>query len=178
MADAAFALGGRNARRNRVMVQFAYSTACRVGELVACRTAYLDLDRGRCDLWRPKRKDWLEGLVLPTSPDWVAYARAFAFSPRAHLFDVTTRRVQQIFKRAGEACGFPMVPVGRNGREVILSHPHVLRASRATHMIEDGMSIDLVQAYLGHSRVETTMGYVRQAESVLQAGARESDIRW
>lgn len=40
-------------------------------------------------------------------------------------------------------------------------HPHMFRHSRAMHLYQNGMSLELVSQWLGHARIETTLVYAR-----------------
>lgn len=40
-------------------------------------------------------------------------------------------------------------------------HPHMFRHSRAMHLYQNGMSLELVSQWLGHARIETTLIYAR-----------------
>jgi site-specific recombinase XerD len=51
--------------------------------------------------------------------------------------------------------------------------PHTLRHSYATHMLEEGVSIRLISAYLGHSSLETTLIYTHLT-AVNETSAREA----
>lgn len=53
---------------------------------------------------------------------------------------------------------------------------HTLRHSYATHMLEEGVSIRLISAYLGHSSLETTLIYTHLT-AVNEASAREAIAR-
>ncbi|GAF89401.1 unnamed protein product, partial [marine sediment metagenome] len=73
-----------------------------------------------------------------------------------YLFDdgygghITIRTAEEIVRNAARKAGIK--------RRV---YPHLLRACFATHLLEDGVSIDKVQKLLGHARIQTTMGYNR-----------------
>ena len=54
--------------------------------------------------------------------------------------------------------------------------PHTLRHSYATHMLEEGVNIRLISAYLGHSSLETTMIYLHLT-AVNEASARAAITR-
>ena len=66
------------------------------------------------------------------------------------------RTIQEIIKKAAKRSN-----IKKN------IHPHTLRHSFATHLIEDGYDIASVQSLLGHSNLETTMRYVHMASPKL-----------
>ena len=70
--------------------------------------------------------------------------------------------VQHCMRLARAAAGLPVMTV-----------VHTLRHSYATHMLEAGVSIRLISAYLGHASLETTLIYTHLT-AVNEASAREA----
>jgi integrase/recombinase XerD len=92
---------------------------------------------------RPKRRD---AGVTPF--------RRWLFPGRAgHL---TTRQFGRLFKDAAKAAGL---------RKAVSLHS--LRHSFATHLLEDGKDIRLIQALLGHEKLDTTARYTRVATGLI-----------
>ncbi len=69
---------------------------------------------------------------------------------------ISTRTIQEIVKKAA-----------RKAKLNKKIHPHSLRHSYATHLIENGYDLTLVQSLLGHKSPETTMIYVHMANPKL-----------
>jgi site-specific recombinase XerD len=145
--------------KHRLMTGLMYSAGLRVSELT--HLCVSDIDFSRCVGWVRKgkgRKDrafiLAEGLVcaLRSLADTCDY---WLFKGR-YARPLSARSVQEIVKSAAKRAGI---------RKKI--HPHTLRHSFATHLIENGYDVATVQSLLGHSSTETTMVYVHTANSRL-----------
>ena len=95
--------------------------------------------------------------VRPTAYDaGVASEQRWLFPGRSAHQPLTTRQFGRLFKEAAKAAGL---------RKTISLH--TLRHSFATHLLERGTDIRVIQALLGHDKLETTARYTRVATGMI-----------
>jgi integrase/recombinase XerC len=144
--------------RDRALLETLYSTGCRVSEAAGLDLGDLDLEEGVARLRGKGRKERLAGLGGPCVEALEAYAEALRRArvrrdPRAvflnrHGQRLTTRSIARSLAKHLAAAGLPA--------DV---HPHTLRHSFATHLLQRGANLREVQELLGHRNVATTQIY-------------------
>ncbi len=150
--------------KHRALLTLLYSSGLRVGEVVRLRAADLDTDRRMLRVRGGKgRKDRYTLLARRAVETVNVYRDAY---PTDHwLFPggrmdrhLTTRSVQRVVERAARSAGIP--------KKVT---PHTLRHSFATHLLEGGTNLRIIQELLGHSSASTTQIYTHVARSTFEA---------
>jgi site-specific recombinase XerD len=141
--------------RDRTLLDVIYSCGLRLKEVLGLQVA--DIDSARMVLHIRHGKGQKERLA-PLSPRLLATLRGYwrECRPATWLFPgikatrpLTDGTVQRICKRTAKRAGL---------RKRI--HPHTLRHSFATHLLEAGVDLLSVQAWLGHSHFNTTAKYL------------------
>ncbi len=155
------------ARRDRAILEVLYGCGLRVSELVGLSLADLDLDEGLLRAFGKGSKE----RVVPVGRvaraalgDWLAPDGRAAMVPERWA-----RRgdAEAVFlnRRGGRLTRQGVWGVVRHeGRRADLGDrltPHVLRHSCATHMLDHGADIRVVQELLGHASISTTQVYTR-----------------
>ena len=146
--------------RDRAMFELAYSCGLRVSELVGVRLEDLDVGEGWVRVIG-KRDKQRQLPVGRTALDWIGRWRAvrrewLAGKRVAWLFisergqGLSTRTVQRRLAAWARQAGLP---------EHV--HPHQLRHSFASHMLESSGDLRAVQELLGHADISTTQVYTR-----------------
>jgi len=156
----------------RAMLTLAYGCGLRAGEVVRLRAGDIDSEQMIIRVVQSKgRKDrhvMLPPEVLDLLRQWwkarpskrdadVAPEQRWLFPGRPdHHQPVTTRQFGRLFKQAAKAAGL---------RKALSLHS--LRHSFATHLLEDGKDIRVIQALLGHDKLKTTARYTRVATGII-----------
>jgi len=151
---------GPGAVRDVALLQVLYATACRRSELCAMRWEGLDRRRMRLRFFRPKTRDWHEVPISAGALEAIYRLRSTVRSTvlRGVIFvgqrgPLTPNGVWRIVDRWGRAAGIAAVK----------ARPHVLRHSRAVHLIEHGCALVAVKELLGHASLAVTSQYLRVA---------------
>jgi integrase/recombinase XerD len=154
--------------RDRAMLEMLYATGLRVSELVALKTLQVNLDAGVARVMGKGSKERLVPLG-EEAVDWIARymkaARAKLKGKREPdaLF-ITARgagMTRQAFWHLIRRYGLRAIP----GKAL---SPHVLRHAFATHLINHGADLRVVQMLLGHADISTTQIYTHVARERLK----------
>ena len=141
----------------------AYGAGLRVSEVVALKVSDIDSQRmtlrveqgkGRKDRYvmlSPQRLQWLR--------QWwkAAHPRGWLFPGQDPVNPMSTRQLVRAVHAAAKAAGIT--------KRVT---PHTLRHSFATHLLEQGVDIRVIQVLLGHAKLETTALYTRVAVNTIR----------
>jgi integrase/recombinase XerD len=156
----------------QAMLTLAYGCGLRAGEVVRLRAGDIDSAQMIIRIVQSKgRKDrhvMLPAEVLDLLRQWwkvrptrhdsgVAPEQRWLFPGRSQHRPLTTRQFRRLFKEAANDGGLRKAAVSL----------HTLRHSFATHLLERGTDIRLIQALLGHDKLETTARYTRVATGMI-----------
>lgn len=146
--------------KHKLLLMLMYGSGLRLGEVISVRIEDFDAQRGTLHVRRGKgAKDRMVNLsatFLRLFRDCVKDRQeGFLFCPwdntKKHI---SGRTVQKILTNSLKKTGIKKK-----------AHPHTLRTSYATHLIEQGTDISYVQRLLGHKDIKTTQTYLRLSRS-------------
>jgi len=161
------------AMRDQAVVELLYGSGLRVGELCSLGPADVDLPRRQLVAWGKGSKQRQVPMSEPSVDAveaWLTYGRpsmATAQSPGDALFlnkrgkRLTPRDVRRILDR----------------RAASPTHPHALRHTYATHLLDGGADLRAVQELLGHGDLSTTQLYTHVSKERLRAVHQSSHPR-
>ena len=159
--------------RDQAVVELLYGSGLRVGELCSLRPGDLDLPKRLVVVWGKGSKQRQVPMSEPSVDavqGWLAYGRsamATPDTPSDALFlnkrgkRLTSRDVRRILDH----------------RAISPTHPHALRHTYATHLLDGGADLRAVQELLGHGDLATTQLYTHVSKERLRAVHQSSHPR-
>jgi len=155
--------------RDRAMLELLYATGLRVSELVRLKRDEVSLDMGVVRVFGKGSKE----RMVPLGEEAAAWLTRYQGEARPVL--LKGRGADAVFVTArGDAMtrqAFWHLITRYGGRAVPGKHlsPHTLRHAFATHLINHGADLRVVQLLLGHADISTTQIYTHVARERLKA---------
>ena len=159
------------AERDRAMLETLYASGLRVSELVGLRLVQVSLDQGLVKIVGKGNKERL----VPLGEAAVTALRGYLAGARRALLDghppsefvfltargepMTRQAFWQMIKRYAVLAGIDPAALS----------PHTLRHAFATHLLNHGADLRVVQLLLGHADITTTQIYTHVARARLKA---------
>jgi len=152
-------------QRDRALLELLYASGLRVSELVNLDIDKVNLDANEIRVWGKGSRERVVLMGKPAAAAIVTYisqgrAKLLGGKRNPALFvnrsgrRLVERRVQRILERYSAAAGI--------NRRV---HPHMLRHTFATHLLDGGADLRVVQQLLGHADLSTTQIYTHVTKS-------------
>lgn len=150
--------GSREACRDLALAELLYGSGLRVSEAMTLDVDDLDLSQGVARVMGKGGKERLAPLSDAARERLREYARRraeFAPAPRERAFFLGARGGRLDRRQAARIID----ALAREAGIAKHAHPHMLRHSFATHLLESGADMRSVQELLGHARLSTTQRY-------------------
>jgi site-specific recombinase XerD len=151
-------------QRDTALLELLYGSGLRIAEATALDVDEVDLDRARVVVWGKGSKQ----RTVPLSDPAVAALGRWLVEGRHELATDASPGGAVFLNRRGRR----LTP--RDARRVLdrrasePTHPHALRHTFATHLLDGGADLRVVQELLGHSDVATTQRYTHVSKERLR----------
>jgi integrase/recombinase XerD len=161
--------------RNRTVIDVLYSTGCRVSELCDINISDIDLDEKFLKLKGKGSKQRIVpigSMLYKNLMQYLNVRETFLQNRGEPLF------LSKSKNKLDRTAVFRIIK--KTAKNISLQtdvHPHTLRHSAATHMLEGGCDLRTVQEFLGHSSVSTTQIYTKVTKEFLEEAFTESHPR-
>ena len=149
--------------RDKAALAVAYGAGLRLSEITNLKVSDIDSKRMLLRIEQGKGQKDRNGLLSPrlleVLREWwlIGQPTTWLFPGRDPLLAISTKQIYRAVRDTAADIGIK--------KRV---SPHTLRHSFATHMLEQGVDIRLIQVALGHSKLDTTARYAHVASKVLR----------
>lgn len=139
--------------KHKTILCLMYSTGCRVSEVINLKVNHIDTSRMVINIIDAKGgKD----RNVPLDPSFLELLKVYVeqYKPKDYLFEgqfesfYSARSIAQFLQKYADIAGI-------NKRV----HPHLIRHTSATHLVEAGLDMSILQRILGHENIKTTHLY-------------------
>ena len=156
--------------KHQAALSVAYGAGLRVGEVAMLKVRDIDSARMLIRVERGKGGQYRNAMLSPDLltllRQWwhdghrqgVLHRDGWLFPGQHALKPISTRQLYRVVVEAAHAAEITR----RVG-------PHTLRHSFATHLLEDGVDVRIIQVLLGHSKLETTALYTKVATRTVRS---------
>ncbi|MDQ3738854.1 MAG: tyrosine-type recombinase/integrase [Actinomycetota bacterium] len=166
--------GGPPWRRHRddAVLEMLYGSGVRVGELCGLDAGALDLTKSAATVWGKGSKQ----RRVPLSDPAITALEAWLSVRHTALEDVDSEKALFLNER-GRRLSPRDVRRIVDRRSATPTHPHALRHSFATHLLDGGADLRAVQELLGHTDVATTQRYTHVSRERLRSAYKAAHPR-
>jgi integrase/recombinase XerC len=151
--------------RDDAVLELLYGSGLRVSELCGVDLGDVDLARRVVTVWGKGSKQRQVPLSEPTADamsEWISVQRVKMIGPQ-------TPPLAMFVNRAGRRLGPRDVRRLLDRRAADPTHPHALRHTFATHLLDGGADLRVVQELLGHASRATTQRYTHVSKERLRS---------
>lgn len=148
--------------KHRTILMLAYGAGMRIGEAVRVRLANIDRERNVIHIPQGKHRKDRYTVLSPALLEmldrycWAARPHDYLFSTRNTGRPITISTVQRVCLQARQDAGIDKAVT-----------PHTLRHSFATHLLEAGTNLRVIQVLLGHASPRTTAIYTHVSTDLI-----------
>ena len=155
--------------RDVALISLLYDSGCRVSEFIEIKVKDIDFKRNTISLLGKGRKQREIPISSNVNSIILKYIRAFDLQNNDYLFmnsrlkKLTRPGITYIINKYTNECR-------KENKDFFQGTitPHILRRSKATHILEFDINIYYIRDFLGHESVQTTEMYVRTNINILQ----------
>ncbi|MDD5094254.1 MAG: tyrosine recombinase XerC [Dehalococcoidia bacterium] len=155
--------------RDLAILELLYAAGLRVSEIASLDIVHVDLESGQVRVWGKGSKERMTLIGKPAAealqhylhygrPKLLGQTKTNALFLNRFGERIAERRIQYLLKGYAKQAGI-------NGRV----HPHMLRHTFATHMLDGGADLRVVQELLGHENLSSTQIYTHVTRTQMRS---------
>jgi len=150
--------------KHKLLLMLMYGSGLRVGEAIKARIEDFNIEN---NILIVKDGKGSKDRAVNLSEKFILnFARLVNGKKEGYLFESSQKPNSHISSRTAQLI---VKNALKNAKISKNAHPHTLRTSYATHLIETGTDIAYVQRLLGHSSIKTTQTYLRLSNSSIRS---------